>query len=51
MVGELSKVTWPTRDETYYSTLVVIVTSVIAAVYTGAFDAVWSAFSDLVYNV
>lgn len=51
VVGELSKVTWPSRDETYYSTLVVIVTSVIAAVYTGVFDALWSAFTDLIYNV
>lgn len=51
VAGELSKVTWPTRDETYYSTMVVIVTSVVAAVYTGAFDAAWSAFTDLIYNV
>lgn len=51
VVSELSRVTWPTRDETYYSTVVVIVTSVIAAVYTGVFDALWSAFTDLIYNV
>jgi preprotein translocase SecE subunit len=51
VVGELSRVTWPTRDETYYSTVVVIVTSVIAALYTGVFDALWSAFTDLIYNV
>ncbi len=51
VVSELSKVTWPTRDETYHSTIVVIVTSVIAALYTGIFDAVWSAFTDLVYKV
>jgi preprotein translocase subunit SecE len=51
VVGELSKVTWPTRDETYHSTVVVIITSVIAAVYTGLFDALWSAFTDLIYNV
>lgn len=51
VVSELSRVTWPTRDETYYSTVVVIVTSVIAALYTGIFDAVWSAFTDLVYKV
>lgn len=51
VVGELSKVTWPTRDETYYSTVVVIVTSIIAALYCGIFDAVWSAFTDLIYNV
>jgi preprotein translocase SecE subunit len=51
VVGELSKVTWPTRDETYYSTVVVIVTSVIAAVYTGVFDALWSKFTDLIYTI
>jgi preprotein translocase SecE subunit len=51
VVGELSKVTWPSRDETYYSTVVVIVTSVIAALYCGIFDALWSAFTDLIYNV
>ncbi len=51
VVSELSKVTWPSKDETYYSTLVVIVTSVIAALYCGVFDAVWSSFTDLVYNV
>ena len=51
VVGELAKVTWPTRDETYASTVVVIVTSVVAALYTGIFDALWSAFTDLVYNV
>lgn len=51
VVSELSKVTWPTKDETYYSTVVVIVTSVIAALYTGVFDALWSAFTDLIYNV
>jgi len=51
VVGELSKVTWPTREETYYSTIVVIVTSVLAAVYTGIIDALWSAFTDLIYKV
>lgn len=51
VVGELSRVTWPTKDETYHSTIVVIVTSVIAAIYTGVFDALWSAFTDLIYKV
>lgn len=46
---ELSKVTWPSRRETWYSTLVVIITSVIAAVYLGLFDTLWSAFTDLIY--
>jgi preprotein translocase subunit SecE len=50
VVTELSKVTWPTREETWYSTLVVISASAIAALYTGMFDGIWSALTDLVYG-
>ncbi len=50
VAGELSKVTWPTRPETWRNTIVVIVTSVIAAVFLGVFDAAWSAFTDLIYS-
>ena len=50
VAGELSKVTWPSRRETWYSTIVVIVTSIIAAVYLGLFDTLWSAFTDLIYS-
>jgi preprotein translocase subunit SecE len=39
---ELEKVTWPTRKETYYATIVVIVTVAIAALILSVFDAVWS---------
>ena len=49
VAGELSKVTWPSRKETSRSTLVVIVTSIIAAFYLGVFDSLWSAFTDLIY--
>ncbi|MCS6796916.1 MAG: preprotein translocase subunit SecE [Myxococcota bacterium] len=48
---ELGKVTWPTRKETYYATVVVIVTSIIAAIIVSAFDAVWSSITDLIYKV
>lgn len=48
---EMSKVTWPSRKETWTSTVVVIVTSIIAATYFGVFDAVWSKFTDLVYSM
>jgi preprotein translocase SecE subunit len=51
VVAELAKVTWPSGKETQVSTIVVIVTSVIAAVILGAFDAVWSAITDLIYKV
>lgn len=50
VVTELAKVTWPTRNETYASTVVVIVTSLIAAAIVGAFDFVWSFFTDLLYK-
>jgi preprotein translocase subunit SecE len=46
---ELSHVTWPTRQETWSNTLVVIVVSAIAAVILGTFDAAWSAVTDLIY--
>lgn len=50
VVTELSKVTWPTREEVWVSTIVVVATSVIAAVYTGIFDAMWSALTNVVYG-
>jgi preprotein translocase subunit SecE len=48
---ELSKVTWPTRKETWSQTIVVLIVSVIAAVILGVYDAVWSHITDLIYNV
>jgi preprotein translocase subunit SecE len=51
IANELAQVTWPTREETRVSTVVVIVTSVIAAALLGVFDALWSAITDLVYKV
>lgn len=50
VVTELAKVTWPSRRETYASTIVVIVTSLIAAAIVGAFDFVWSFVTDLLYK-
>lgn len=37
--SELKKVNWPTREETIRFTFVVIVISVLVAVYVGALDA------------
>lgn len=50
VVAELAKVTWPSRKETYASTIVVIITSLIAAGIVGGFDFVWSFFTDLLYK-
>jgi len=50
VASELSKVTWPTRKETSAATVVVIATSIIAAIYLGFCDSLWSALTDLIYN-
>ena len=51
VAGELSKVTWPTRKETWAQTIVVVIVSVLAAIVLGLFDAAWSAVTDLIYKV
>ena len=51
VVKELQLVTWPDRQETWRNTIVVIVTSVIAAVVLFVFDQAWSAVTDLIYSV
>lgn len=51
VVAELARVTWPSRDETWAATVVVIVASIIAAVILGGYDALWSALTDLIYKV
>ena len=38
--AELKKVTWPTRKDTYASTMVVIVLVLISAVFLGGVDIV-----------
>jgi len=49
VVGELSKVTWPARREISYSTVVVIITSIVASMILGTFDTIWSTITDLIY--
>lgn len=51
VAGELSKVTWPTRKETWAATVVVVITSIIAAIILFAFDFAWSTLTDLIYQV
>lgn len=48
---EMSKVSWPSRKETSNSTVVVVVTSIVAAIMLFMFDTIWSAVTDLVYKV
>jgi preprotein translocase SecE subunit len=39
---ELEKVTWPTKKETYYGTIVVLVTVAIATLILSVFDIIWA---------
>ncbi len=50
VTGELKKVTWPTRKETFNSTIVVIVTSIIASLILGVFDGVWAWVTRQIYG-
>lgn len=51
VVDELSKVTWPTREETGNATVVVIITVLISSAYLGAFDAMWLALTDWILGI
>lgn len=48
--GELKKVTWPTRKDTYASTLVVIVLVLVVAVFLWAVDSVLSMLIRLILS-
>jgi preprotein translocase subunit SecE len=50
VVGELGKVSWPTRKETMTSTVVVIVTTIVASAFLGLFDGIWSWVTRLIYG-
>ncbi|MCF0247676.1 MAG: preprotein translocase subunit SecE [Synergistes sp.] len=38
--AELKKVTWPTKQQLWYSTVIVLIVSAIAAVYLGLVDLI-----------
>lgn len=46
VLTELDTVTWPSKDEVYNSTVVVIITVAIFAVYSGLWDIVMNFFQD-----
>jgi preprotein translocase SecE subunit len=39
---ELEKVTWPSRRETYYATIIVMVTVIISTLILAFFDLIWA---------
>jgi preprotein translocase SecE subunit len=48
---ELQKVTWPDREERQRSTIVVIVFSVVLALFLALFDVVWKFATDIILAV
>ncbi|HEX5141470.1 MAG TPA: preprotein translocase subunit SecE [Dehalococcoidia bacterium] len=46
IISELKKVTWPTRDETMYLTMVVIVVAVLVGALLGGVDIFFSWLID-----
>ena len=48
-VGELKKVTWPTKDDVISSVKVVVISSIVIAVILGAFDLLFSAGMGLLF--
>ena len=50
VTSELRKVTWPTRRETFSSTIVVIATTIISSLLLGFFDAVWAWATRMIYG-
>lgn len=50
IANELSKVTWPTWNETRSSTVVVIIVTLICALGFAFFDFIWSNLTGLIYS-
>lgn len=46
VVGELFKVTWPTRDEALQASSTVIFTALFVALLIGVYDFVWKNIAD-----
>ena len=51
VVAELKKTTWPSRREVYGTTVVVIVTVMICAVYLWVVDMILNAGMDRVFRL
>jgi preprotein translocase subunit SecE len=50
VAGELSRVTWPSRETVLNGTVVVVIASMIATVYVTILDRFWSFLTTLVYG-
>ena len=50
VASELSKVTWPSKDEVMSSTAVVIVTTIFSTIFFALMDRFWGFLTNLVYG-
>ena len=50
VTSELSKVSWPSRKETVSSTIIVIITTIVASLLLGLFDGVWAWATRMIYG-
>jgi preprotein translocase subunit SecE len=50
VASELSKVTWPSKDEVMSSTAVVIMTTILSTIFFALMDRFWSFLTNLVYG-
>ncbi len=51
VTDELSRVSWPSREETSHATVVVVVCVVVSALFLGLFDATWLWISSTIMGV
>jgi preprotein translocase SecE subunit len=49
-VAELAQVTWPNREETQSSTIVVIIFSILISLVLASFDFVWKYATDIILS-
>lgn len=49
--GELKKVQWPTRDELYAFTIMVIIAIIAVGIYVGFLDAILSGVSERIFRL
>ncbi|MEI8255933.1 MAG: preprotein translocase subunit SecE [Deltaproteobacteria bacterium] len=50
VLDELVAVSWPSRQETYTATVVVILTSVVSSALIFFLDRFWSWFTDMIFR-
>ncbi|MAP57418.1 MAG: preprotein translocase subunit SecE [SAR202 cluster bacterium] len=50
VIGELRKVTWPSRQESTRLTIMVLALSIIIGIFLGLFDMLFSRFFSILSN-